>query len=93
MNGKTNGKDSVRIRAAAKKNSKVVKNQKTGTYVNVLGDEDGYYKIRIGKTEGYILKEFLTLVYDNTQTQKYHIYDEESERYMKKIEEEASKGE
>lgn len=91
-NGKTNGKDSVRIRATAKKNSKVVKNQRTGTYVNVLGEEDGYYKISFGKTEGYIQKEFLTLVSDNTQNKKYHIYDEDSERYMKKIEEEASKG-
>ncbi len=89
VNGKMDGREEVRVRAAAKRNSKLVKNLKTGTYVGILGEEDNYYKVTLGKTEGYIQKDFLTKASESNGIKQYHIFDESSEKNLKKAEENA----
>ena len=60
VKGKMNGKDKVKIRKEPSKKAKVLKNAATGTYVNILGEEDEFYKVGFDGKEGYVLKEFLT---------------------------------
>ena len=56
---KTSTSVKIRIRKEPSQTSKVVSTNKVGTYVKILEKTDGYYKIRIGKKEGYVLEEYL----------------------------------
>ncbi len=56
---KTTGSAKIRIRKEPSQKSKVVDTKRVGTYVKVLAKEDGYYKVRIGKKEGYVQEDFL----------------------------------
>ena len=56
---KTSTTVKIRIRKEPNQSSKVVMTQKVGTYVKILSKENGYYRIRIGKKEGYVLEDFL----------------------------------
>lgn len=89
VGGKTSGKDEVRVRSAARKNSRIVREVRIGTYAAILGEEDNYYKIRFGTTEGYIQKDFFTKISEAPASLKAGIYDAQSEEAMKKAEETA----
>lgn len=56
---KTSTSAKIKIRKEPDQSSKVIMTQKVGTYVKILEKVDGYYKIRIGKKEGYVLEEYL----------------------------------
>ncbi len=82
--GRTNINETVKIRKDPSKKSKVIMSTKIGTYVNVLGEEGDYYKIRIKNKTGYIQKEFLVSLEDNPWfTAKQHsIYPYDNVEYL-----------
>lgn len=73
VKGKMDGREKVNIRKKASKKSGIVTSLKTGTFVNILGEEDDFYRISFSNKEGYVQKEFLTLSEEAsvTQNQKY----------------------
>ncbi len=83
VKGKTNGKDTVRIRSEASKSSDVIKNARTGTYVNILGKEDAFYRISFGDLEGYIHEDFLTVLEDSESMPMLSFYPYGSEDYIR----------
>ena len=56
---KTSTSVKIRIRKEARSNSKVIMTRKVGTYVKILEKVEGFYKIQIGKKEGYVQEEYL----------------------------------
>lgn len=59
VNGKTSGGQTVNIRNKPSKNSKVLQKSRVGTYVLILGEEDGYYHVVAGKKEGYVQQSYV----------------------------------
>ncbi len=60
VNGKISGAQTVNIRSKPSKSSKIVQKSRVGSYVLILGQEDGYYHVVAGKKEGYIQQDFVT---------------------------------
>ena len=82
VGGKTNGKDTVNVRKEARKNSGLVKTVKTGTYVSILGEEENYYRISFSGLEGYIQKDFLTVITEVSAEQNHSIYSDAEAKYI-----------
>lgn len=84
VKGRTNGREKVNIRAGASKKTKLVKEVYTGTYVNILGEEGDFYHISFSDKEGYVHKDFLTLVNSEASTERKTIYySDDNVAYMK----------
>lgn len=69
VNGKTSGRQTVNVRSKPSKSSKVVQRARVGTYVLILGQEDGYYHVVVGKKEGYVQQDYVTSIDDLSPTQ------------------------
>lgn len=59
VHGKRMGNDKVRIRKTPDKKGKILASIKVGTRLTVIGEENGYYKVKLSDGEGFIQKEFL----------------------------------
>ena len=86
VDGKTHGNATVRLRAKASPKSKVLKNCRVGTSVIILGEQEGYYNVRVGGQEGYIQKEYLTLQADTKNGKRYHIGYENYKEWINTVE-------
>ncbi len=62
LNGKTSGEAKINIRKKPTKRSGLVVSKKVGTYVKILSDEGDYYMILIEGKEGYVQKDFITVL-------------------------------
>ncbi len=51
--------DSVRLRKTASSRAIVLENLAAGTRIEVLGQSGSYYKVRVGNTTGYLLKDYV----------------------------------
>lgn len=73
VKGKIDGREKVNIRKKPSKKSGIVTTLKTGTFVEILGEEDDFYRISFSNKEGYVQKAFLTLWGDVSpaQNQQY----------------------
>ena len=59
VSGKTSGGQTVNVRSKPSKSSKILQKSRVGTYVLILGEEDGYYHVVAGKKEGYIQQDYV----------------------------------
>ncbi len=59
VNGKTSGGQTVNVRREPSKSSKILQKSRVGTYVLILGEEDGYYHVVAGKKEGYVQQDYV----------------------------------
>ena len=69
VNGKTSGAQTVNIRSKPSKKSKVIQKSRVGTYILILGQEDGYYHVIAGKKEGYIQQDFVVMLDESVAVQ------------------------
>ncbi len=60
INGKASGAQTINIRSKPSKTSKIKHKSRVGTYVLILGQEDGYYHVVVGEKEGYIQQDFVS---------------------------------
>ena len=83
-NGKTNKNESINIRKAPSRTSKLVMKKKIGTYVNIIGEESEYYLVQIDQKTGYVQKQFVTLLSENPSinAKKVSIYPYDYEDYL-----------
>ena len=56
---KTSTTVKIRIRKGPSNSTKVIGTYQVGTYVRILSKVDGYYKVKVGKKEGYVAEEYL----------------------------------
>lgn len=59
----------VRMRQGPSTGTAVITMLNSGEKVEVTGEENGWYKIKRGDTEGYVKKDYLKIEEDNTQTE------------------------
>lgn len=64
-----NATTDVRMRQGPSTSTAVITMLNSGEKVEVTGEENGWYKIKRGDTEGYVKKEYLKIEEDNTQTE------------------------
>ena len=69
VNGKISGSQTINIRSKPSKSSKIIQKSRVGTYVLILGQEDGYYHVVAGKKEGYVHQNFVTTLDDSPAIQ------------------------
>lgn len=59
VGGKQTGSGTVRIRKTPDKKGKILATLRVGTKLTVIGEENGYYRVKLPDGEGFIQKEFL----------------------------------
>lgn len=64
-----NATTDVRMRQGPSTGTAVITMLNSGEKVEVTGEENGWYKIKRGDTEGYVKKDYLKIEEDNTQTE------------------------
>lgn len=65
VKGKTTGSSTVNIRQKPDKKAKLAVKVRVGTVVEILGEENGYYRVRVNGKEGFVQKDYVT-VYAHT---------------------------
>ena len=59
VGGKQTGSGTVRVRKTPDKKGKILAALRVGTKLTVIGEENGYYRVKLPDGEGFIQKEFL----------------------------------